>query len=200
MGRIGPVRLVSRNEHKLRELRALLPDWEIEPLEAQEEPAETGETFYENALAKARFGRSVAGHVFWILGEDSGLEVEGLGGRPGVRSARYAGEHATDEENVRRLLAEVAAIGNEGRRARYVSELVLLSPELEEHRGTGTLAGSIAEEPRGAEGFGYDPVFIPKGETQTVAELGDEWKREHSHRARASRALSQAVGEVRQPM
>lgn len=200
MGRVAAVRLVSRNEHKLRELRALLPDWEIELLEAAEEPAETGETFYENALAKARFGRSVGGQDLWILGEDSGLGVEGLGGRPGIRSARYAGEHATDEENVRRLLDELEGIGTEDRRARYVSELVLLSPEREEFRGTGTLSGRIAEEQRGEEGFGYDPVFVPEGETQTVAELGDEWKREHSHRARAARALAQAVGEARQPM
>ena len=200
MGRIAAVKLVSGNEHKLRELRALLPDWEIELLEDAEEPVEAGETFYENALAKARFGRSVGGKGLWILGEDSGLEVDGLGGRPGIRSARYAGEHATDEENVERLLAELAGIGDEGRRARYVSELVFLSPELEEHRGTGTLEGLIAEERRGEEGFGYDPVFIPKGEAQTVAELGDEWKREHSHRARAARALSQAVGLARQPM
>jgi XTP/dITP diphosphohydrolase len=159
-----------------------------------------GETFYENALAKARFGRSVAGPAFWILGEDSGLEVEGLRGRPGIRSARYAGEDATDVENVRRLLAELAATADEGRRARYVSELVLLSPEFEEYRGTGTLEGRIAEEPRGEEGFGYDPVFVPEGETQTVAELGNEWKRAHSHRARAARRLSQAVGELRQAM
>jgi XTP/dITP diphosphohydrolase len=200
VGRIAAVRLVSRNEHKLRELRALLPDWELELLEAAEEPAETGETFYENAVAKARFGRSVGGQDLWIVGEDSGLGVEGLGGRPGIRSARYAGEHATDEENVRRLLDELAGIGTEGRRARYVSELVLLSPEREEFRGTGTLSGRIAEEQRGEEGFGYDPVFVPEGETQTVAELGDEWKREHSHRARAARALAQAVGEARQPM
>jgi XTP/dITP diphosphohydrolase len=199
VGRVGSVKLVSRNEHKLRELRALLPDWEIELLEAAEEPAETGETFYENALAKARFGRSVGGQELWILGEDSGLEVEGLGGRPGIRSARFAGARATDEENLRRLLDELAAIGTDGRRARYVSELVFLSPELEEFRGTGTLSGRIAEEQRGKEGFGYDPVFVPEGETQTVAELGDEWKREHSHRARAARALAQAVGEVGQP-
>jgi XTP/dITP diphosphohydrolase len=200
LGRIGPVKLVSRNEHKLRELRALLPDWEIELLKAGEEPTETGETFYENALAKARFGRSVVGQGFWILGEDSGLEVEGLRGRPGIRSARYAGEHATDQQNVRRLLDELAAIGGEGRRARYLSELVLLSPELEEYRGTGTLEGRIAPESRGDEGFGYDPVFVPEGETRTVAELGNEWKRERSHRARAARALAQAVGEQRQPM
>lgn len=200
MGRVTAVKLVSGNEHKLRELRALLPDWEIELLETEEEPVEAGETFYENALAKARFGRSLGGQGLWILGEDSGLEVDGLGGRPGIRSARYAGEHATDEENVRRLLVELATIEDEGRRARYVSELVFLSPELEEYRGTGTLEGLIAEEPRGEEGFGYDPVFVPEGETQTVAELGNEWKREHSHRARAARALSQAVGELRQAM
>ena len=193
------VKLVSGNEHKLRELRALLPDWEIELLDADEEPVEAGETFYENALAKARFGRSVGAQGLWILGEDSGLEVEGLGGRPGIRSARYAGDHATDEENVQLLLAELAGIGTEGRRARYVSELVFLSPEGEEHRGTGRLEGLIAEEPRGKEGFGYDPVFVPEGETQTVAELGDEWKREHSHRAQAARALAQAVGEAAQP-
>ena len=199
-GEVTAVKLVSGNEHKLRELRALLPDWEIELLDADEEPEETGGTFYDNARLKARFGRSVGAQGLWILGEDSGLEVEGLGGRPGIRSARYAGEHATDEENVRRLLAELAAIGDEGRRARYVSELLFLSPELEEYRGTGTLEGWIAEEARGEEGFGYDPVFVPEGETQTVAELGNEWKREHSHRARAARALSQAVGELRQAM
>jgi XTP/dITP diphosphohydrolase len=199
VGRVGAVKLVSRNEHKLRELRALLPDWEVELLEAEAEPVEEGETFYENALAKAQFGRAVGGPGLWILGEDSGLEVESLDGRPGIRSARYAGEHATDEENVRRLLAELAAIGHEGRRARYVSELVFLSPELEEYRGTGTLEGFVAEEPRGAEGFGYDPVFVPEGETQTVAELGDDWKREHSHRARAARVLAEAVGAARQP-
>jgi XTP/dITP diphosphohydrolase len=200
LGRIAAVRLVSTNEHKLRELRALLPDWKIDLLEAEGQPAEVGETFYENAVAKARFGRSVAGEGLWILGEDSGLEVEGLRGRPGIRSARYAGEQATDEENVRRLLDELAAIGNEGRRARYLSELVLLGPEADEYRGTGTLEGLIAEEARGEEGFGYDPVFVPEGETQTVAELGNEWKREHSHRALAARALSQAVGELRQAM
>ena len=93
-------------------------------------------------------GVSIRYQELWILGEDSGLEVEGLGGRPGIRSARFAGARATDEENVRRLLDELAAIGTDGRRARYVSELVFLSPELEEFRGTGTLSGRIAEEDR----------------------------------------------------
>jgi XTP/dITP diphosphohydrolase len=192
---VGRVRAIfaSQNEHKLRELRALFPDWEIEPLEDGGMPEETGSTFHENALAKARHGRDAGAAELWVVGEDSGLEVEGLGGRPGIRSARYAGPEASDEENVARLLDELAGAEGEARNARYVSELVLLSPE-RELRGTGTLEGRIAREPRGSEGFGYDPVFVPEGEEQTVAELGDEWKREHSHRARAARALREAVG------
>jgi XTP/dITP diphosphohydrolase len=192
---VGRVRAIfaSQNEHKLRELRALFPDWEIEPLEDGAMPEETGSTFYANALAKARHGREVGAPGLWVIGEDSGLEVEGLGGRPGIRSARYAGPGASDEENVARLLDELVGVEGEARRARYVSELVLLSPE-GELRGTGTLEGRIAREPRGSEGFGYDPVFVPKGEERTVAELGDDWKSKHSHRARAAGALREAVG------
>jgi XTP/dITP diphosphohydrolase len=190
------VRLASGNEHKLRELRALLSGWSIEPLDAPGMPEETGESFYENARAKARFGRSLAGDEDWILGEDSGLEVEGLGGGPGIRSARYAGEDAGDAANVVKLLRELAGANGDERRARYVSELVAISPGLEEFRGTGTLTGRIAEEPRGWEGFGYDPVFVPEGEERTVAELGNEWKRGSSHRARAAHALLTAVGEA----
>jgi XTP/dITP diphosphohydrolase len=187
------VSFASGNRHKLRELRALFPDWEIEALEDGAMPEETGSTFYENALAKARHGREAGAPELWVIGEDSGLEVEGLGGRPGIRSARYAGPEASDEENVARLLDELAGAEGEARRARYVSELVLLSPE-GELRGTGTLEGRIGREPRGSEGFGYDPVFVPEGEARTVAELGDDWKRKHSHRARSARALREAVG------
>ena len=183
----------SQNDHKLRELRALFPDWEIEPLEDSAMPEETGSTFYENALAKARHGREAGAPELWVIGEDSGLEVEGLDGRPGIRSARYAGPEASDEENVARLLDELAGAEGEARRARYVSELVLLSPE-RELRGRGTLEGRIAMEPRGSEGFGYDPVFVPDGEARTVAELGNDWKRNYSHRARSTRALREAVG------
>jgi XTP/dITP diphosphohydrolase len=192
---VGRVRAIfaSQNAHKLRELHALFPDWEIEPLEDSAMPEETGSTFYENALAKARHGRAAGVPELWVIGEDSGLEVEGLAGRPGIRSARYAGPEASDEENVARLLDELAGAEGEARRARYVSELVLLLPE-GELRGTGTLEGRIAREPRGSEGFGYDPVFVPEGEEQTVAELGDDWKRKHSHRASAARGLREAVG------
>lgn len=173
-----------------------MPNWEIEPLGAAEMPEETGATFYDNALAKARFGRALGDAGLWILGEDSGLEVDGLGGRPGIHSARYAAPLATDEENVAKLLAQLAGAEGDSRRARYVCELVCLSPELEEFRGTGRLEGRISEERRGSAGFGYDPVFVPVGEERTVAELGAAWKRSRSHRAYAARSLLEAVGEA----
>lgn len=190
------VTLASTNPHKARELRALLPGWDVEPLAVSEMPEETGATFYENARAKARFGRTLADGDAWVVGEDSGLEVAALEGRPGIRSARYAGPRATDEDNTRRLLAELGDVGSARRGARYVCELVCLSPDGLELRGSGTLAGRIAEAPRGSAGFGYDPVFVPDGETLTVAELGEGWKARSSHRARAAAALRQAVGSA----
>ena len=121
-----------------------------------------------------------------MLGEDSGLEVRALGGAPGVETARWArGRH------VERVLE--ALRGAEDRRARYVCELVALAPDGRELRGTGVLEGAIAGGPRGSEGFGFDPVFVPEGETRTVAELGEAWKARHSHRARAARALRTAL-------
>jgi XTP/dITP diphosphohydrolase len=198
LGRVKAV-FASRNEGKLRELRALLSEWDIELLGDVEMPEETGTTFYENAAAKARFAQSVDPGR-WAIGEDSGLEVDWLGGVPGIRSARYAGEDATDEENVAKLLEALAGVEDADRGARYVSELVVLAPDGAEHRGTGTLEGAIASEPMGTEGFGYDPVFVPVGETRTVAELGDEWKRAHSHRAAATRALPAGVGEAPREM
>src|SRR5262249_55582092 len=150
--------------HKARELERLLPGWTLEPLDRDDYPPETGETYYENAALKARFGREQTDG--WVLAEDSGLEVEALNGRPGVLSARYAPEGAPA---IAKLLGELAAA--EDRSARYVSELVLLSPDGRELRGTGTLEGLIAHDPAGSEGFGYDPVFVPEGEEQTVAEL-----------------------------
>ena len=191
MGRID-ARFASGNAHKLRELRELFPDWTIEALGAGM-PEETGSTFYENARVKALFGREVADPAILVVAEDSGLEVDGLGGRPGVRSARYAGPAATDEENVAKLLDELSAANDARRSARYVSELVVVFPAGREIRGTGTLEGRIAESPRGSGGFGYDPVFIPAGQERTVAELGDEWKRTNSHRARAAAVLRAAL-------
>jgi XTP/dITP diphosphohydrolase len=178
--------LASRNAHKARELEVLLPGWEIAPLDVDDYPEETGATYYENALIKARFAHGRAGG--WTLGEDSGIEVAALGGRPGVHSARYAPEGAPA---IAKLLEELRKVDD--RRARYVSELVAIAPDGEELRGTGILAGTIADGPRGSGGFGYDPVFVPQGQHLTVGELGDPWKREHSHRARAVRSLREAL-------
>lgn len=178
--------LCSTNEHKARELERLLPGWTIERLAAHGYPAEEGASYYENARAKARFGRTVGRPDVWMIGEDSGVEVKALGGRPGIWSARFGGG-----DPVGRLLAELDGV--EDRRARYVSEIVVLSPEREEFRGSGALEGRIAGFPVGSEGFGYDPVFIPQDGERTVAELGDEWKRGNSHRARAAAVLLAAL-------
>jgi XTP/dITP diphosphohydrolase len=166
----------------------LLPGWTIEPLDARGWPDETGETYVENARTKARFARDSGDRDGWTIGEDSGIEVRALGGRPGLHSARYAPEGAPA---IAKLLDELDGVPD--RRARYVSELVALAPDGREVRGSGILEGRIAEAARGVEGFGFDPVFVPDGEQRTVAELGDGWKSEHSHRARAARALRDAV-------
>ena len=179
--------LASRNQNKLRELRAALPDWDIALLDAPDEPVEDGATFLDNARIKARHGRLHAPAAAWVAGEDSGIEVAALGGRPGVESARWA------EDGVARLLAELE--GESDRRARYVCELVVLDPSGVELEAAGILEGEIAAARRGHEGFGYDPIFVPRGESLTVAELGDAWKAEHSHRAQAARALGQLLAE-----
>jgi XTP/dITP diphosphohydrolase len=178
-------RLASRNAHKARELEALLPGWELEPVDRDDYPAETGETYVENARIKARFAWAPG---TWALGEDSGIEVAALGGAPGVRSSR-----AAQGDEVGWVLRELGDARD--RRARYVSELVAITPEGEELRGTGMLEGEIAREPSGAAGFGFDPVFVPSGELATVASLGNEWKSRSSHRARAAQSLLNALAE-----
>lgn len=184
--------LCSRNAHKARELERLLPGWAISPLDRDDYPPETGGSYYENAELKAAFGRAHTGGRVWVIGEDSGLEVDALDGRPGILSARYAPEGLPA---ISKLLAELDGLPRGRRGARYVSELVAIAPVPDglELRATGTLRGRIAEEPRGSEGFGYDPVFVPDGEELTVAELGDEWKSRNSHRARAAQALLEAL-------
>jgi len=177
--------LASRNPHKLREWRRALPSWEIVPLEAANDPAEDGETFLDNARIKARHGRAHSRPDEWVAGEDAGIEVDALGGRPGIESARWAADP------VARLLAELRGV--EDRRARYVCEVVAVAPDGSEVKASGTLAGTVAHAPRGNEGFGYDPIFVPSGETRTVAELGDAWKAEHSHRAKAAQALARQL-------
>ena len=188
MGRLK-ARLASKNGNKARELSRALPGWEIELLGADEFPPEEGETYLENALGKARFGRGLAEGDVWILGEDSGIEVEALGGRPGIESARWA------DDGVARLLEELRGVPPEVRGARYVCELICVSPAGDEFRGRGELAGRIADEPRGSEGVGYDQIFVPVGESRSVAELGNDWKASNSHRARAARALAASLAQ-----
>ena len=180
---MAPVKatLASSNPHKAAELARVLVGWEIEPL-AAEYPEEVGETFEANALAKARFGRTLAPAGHWVLGEDSGIEVAALDGAPGIYSARWA---AGDE--VGKMLA--AMEGKAERGARYVCALAAIAPDGRELVVRGTLEGRIADALAGSEGFGYDPVFVPEGGDATAAELGNTWKAEHSHRARAAREL-----------
>jgi XTP/dITP diphosphohydrolase len=177
--------LASHNENKLRELHAALPDWEIALLDVPDGPVEDGATFLDNARIKARHGRAYAPADAWVAGEDSGIEVAALGGRPGVESARWSTNWVED------LL--VALEGVDDRRAQYVCEMCVLAPDGTETAVRGILEGTVGLEPRGSEGFGYDPIFVPDGESRTVAELGDAWKAAHSHRARAARALAETL-------
>jgi XTP/dITP diphosphohydrolase len=178
--------LASGNAHKLAELRRTLPSWDLRAPDAgAPAPDETGTTFLENARLKAAWGQRLTRAGEWALGEDSGIEVDALDGRPGIESARWA------EDGVARLLEELDGVAN--RRARYACALVAHAPDGRELTAEGTLTGQIALAPRGDEGFGYDPIFVPEGETSTVAELGDAWKAQHSHRARAAAALRQAL-------
>ena len=170
------------NPHKLEEFRALFSDWELELLAAADFPPEDGVTFADNALIKARYGRRVGPRDRWMLADDSGIEVAALGGGPGVQTARWA-----EGRHVEKLLA--ALEGRDDRDARYVCELVAIAPDGTEAQGTGVLEGRVALAPAGDQGFGFDPIFIPLGEACTVAELGDAWKAQHSHRALAARAL-----------
>ena len=177
--------LCSRNEHKATELRAALPGWRIEVLDRDDYPEETGLTFEANARIKALFGRGHAAPDAWVLGEDSGIEVDALGGRPGIHSARWA------DDPVGRLLGELGETAERG--ARYRCAMVAIGPDGREVAVEGHLEGRVAREPRGDEGFGYDPIFVPEGEQLTVAQIGNDWKRVNSHRARAARALLEAL-------
>jgi XTP/dITP diphosphohydrolase len=179
--------LSTRNPHKVRELGVLLAPHEVLPLpEDVELPPETGDTFAENARGKARAAAHATGMP--AIADDSGIEAAALGGAPGVRSARYAGENATDEENLGRLLREVPPDGD--RRVRYVCVLAYVRGDTEE-LFEGVCEGTLTHEPRGSGGFGYDPAVVPadRGDGRTMAELSVEEKDAISHRGRAARAF-----------
>ena len=186
--------LATRNEHKLRELGDLLAPHELVPLPAGVElPPETGSSFAENAAIKARAAAAATGRP--AIADDSGIVVEALGGGPGIRSARYAGEDATDEENLARLLEELR--GEADRRAVYVCVLALVEPGRPPQLYEGRCTGVIVEAPRGSGGFGYDPAFLPDdrapGDHRTMAELEPAEKDAISHRGRAARAVLEGL-------
>jgi XTP/dITP diphosphohydrolase len=187
--------LASRNEHKLRELGRLLAPHELAPLpRGVGLPPETGDSFEQNARMKAAAAAGAAGMP--AVADDSGIEAAALGGAPGIRSARFAGEGATDEENLAKLLRDVPADGD--RRVAYVCALAYAEPGGESHVVEGRCEGVLSEEPRGGGGFGYDPAFIPAdlGDGRTMAELAPEEKHAISHRGRAARALVRWLEET----
>lgn len=201
-GAAAPVRLVlaTHNAHKVRELREILVP-ALPGLDAASivgagdvgatEPVEDGLTFAENALIKARAIAAFTGLP--AVADDSGLAVDVLGGAPGIFSARWSGRHGDDAANLELLLAQLADIAPEHRTARFMCAAALVTPDGREEVRTGSLDGVLATEPRGAHGFGYDPVLVPLGETRTCAELTPAEKNAISHRGKAFRALAPLV-------
>jgi XTP/dITP diphosphohydrolase len=177
--------LATRNTHKLREFEPLLAPHRVLPLPDDVElPPETGETFAENATVKARTAAEATGMS--AVADDSGIAAAALGGRPGVRSARYAGENATDEENLEKLLREVP---EDDRRVAYVCALAYAEPGGRVYVVEGRCEGTLTRDPRGSGGFGYDPAFVPddRDDGRTMAELTPDEKDAISHRGRAAR-------------
>lgn len=191
--------IATNNAGKMRELNALLENLPLRLRQLSEFPhvvevEETGKTFAENALLKARlYSRQTN---LWTLADDSGLEVDALGGAPGVLSARYAGADATDEERNARLLSELEGTDDAQRTARFVCAIALCDPATGATEiFSGTCEGRISHQPRGRRGFGYDPLFVPHGHTQTFGELSEASKQQISHRARALSAVRLYLNE-----
>ena len=188
-----PIVVATRNAHKLEELTEILRGTRLLPLpDGLPSPAEDAPDFAGNALIKARAAAAATGLA--SLADDSGIEAAALGGRPGVRSARYSGADATDKDNLNLLLEEVGA--RAGRSVAYVCAIAFVGTDGEEIVREGRCEGTLAAEPRGTGGFGYDPAFIPAeiDGDRTMAELRPEEKHAISHRGRAARAMAEALG------
>jgi XTP/dITP diphosphohydrolase len=184
--------LATANLHKVGEMRELLPGIDLEPLpEGYESPVEDGDSFEANALIKARAAQAALGGS--VIADDSGIASADLGGAPGIYSARYAGEGASDEDNLDKLIREVDAAGGE-RRAAYVCVLALIDEDGAEHVFEATCAGRLLRERHGTGGFGYDPIFVPDDtgpdDQRTMSELSRSEKNAISHRGRAARLLA----------
>lgn len=188
--------LATRNRHKRDELAALLSDLDVRIRTMDEFPnvpevVEDGETCQANAIKKAKTVAAATGMI--AVADDTGLEVDALGGRPGVYAARYAGEHATYEDNWLKLLRELKGVPLARRTARFITVAAIASPEGDVQVAQGILDGQIAEEPSGSKGFGYDPVFLLPESGKTLAELSPEEKNRISHRAKAFAQVRQLL-------
>ena len=188
--------LSTRNPHKVKEMAELLPGVDLQPLPAEVElPPETGDSFEANALIKARAAHAATGEA--TIADDSGIEAADLGGAPGIYSARYAGEGASDETNLQKLLREVDAAEGE-RRAAYVCAIALIDEQGHEYVFEARCEGRLLGEARGTGGFGYDPAFVPDetghSDQRTMAELTPEEKHAVSHRGKAARMLARHLG------
>jgi XTP/dITP diphosphohydrolase len=182
----------TTNQGKLAEFRNILGSvvdiHSVSELKSYSAPPETGKSFEDNARIKARTLKALKPEV-WVVADDSGLETEGLGGLPGVHSARYAGDKAGDAENVAKLLKMIQIRSATNRNAQMVCVLVAFDPGGKEHVIRGVVKGQISTTARGKSGFGYDPVFVPEGQDKTYAELGAAIKNQTSHRSQAIREL-----------
>jgi XTP/dITP diphosphohydrolase len=193
------VAIASRNEGKLREIAQICADWPVRWVTVRDRPdgwldvEETGSTYLENALLKAHAVSEFTGDA--ALADDSGIEVDALGGKPGPRSARYAGEDADEERNLQALLSALKGVPTSGRAARYRCVAALVLPDGSERSTEGVCEGTLTAKPKGSGGFGYDPIFVPAGWDVTMAELPPEEKDRISHRGRAFRAMRALLAE-----
>lgn len=191
----SPIAVATRNRHKIREILRICADWPVEWITDRPWPEvdETGASYLENALLKARAVARSTGQS--ALADDSGIEVDALGGDPGPRSARYAGDAASDEENLLALIRAVAGVPSGGRTARYRAVAVLVRPDDQVWHAEGMCEGVVRPKPAGSGGFGYDPIFEPAGWDRTMAQLSPEEKDRISHRGRALRELRRVVAD-----
>lgn len=191
--------VATKNRGKTKEIKELIGDFFDDVLTLSDfneniNIIEDGKTFEENALKKAKTIYSL--YKLPTLADDSGLEVDALDGRPGVYSARYAGENATDEEKIKKLLEELKNIPEEKRGAQFVCVLTFIDENGRVYQTKGICRGKIGFEPKGVNGFGYDPIFIPEGYNATFAELESKEKNKISHRAKAFEKLKTILGEI----
>jgi len=188
--------VATHNPHKVREIERLLSRLDARVLSLADYPEipetpETGETFAENARMKAAAVARATGK--WTLADDSGLEIDALGGRPGTRSRRFAGEQATDADRIAKVLDLMAEVADDRRTARFHCAVAIAEPSGAVHEVGGACEGRIASAARGSGGFGYDPIFLPAGESRTMAELSIDEKNAISHRGKALRAAMEML-------